>query len=57
MAINPFILGRSMAGQIFQKNPTILALQHFDCGIQKTFSYKREAWVLIPLSFFFVISA
>ena len=42
MPITPFILGRGMAGQAFQKSLAILALQHPDWGIQGTVPLSRN---------------
>ena len=42
MTITPFILGRGMAGQAFQKSLAILSLQHPDWGIQETLPLSRN---------------
>ena len=42
MTITPFILGRGMAGQAFQKSLAILSLQHPDWKIQETSPLSRN---------------
>ncbi len=42
MTITPFILGRGMAGQAFQKSLAILSLQYPDWGIQETLPHSRK---------------
>jgi predicted dehydrogenase len=42
MTITPFILGRGMAGQAFQKSLAILALQHPDWDVQETLPLSRN---------------